>query len=281
MTSRKQSAELADEDAAVLAAEIARLDMLFGAELWNQDSKSPSRLNLREEIHKGPLRALLDGADPTGKLALLRAKSQLAAHDASVARRPPPWPRRLGIVLTAVVLPLILLIAGHFFASYQQLELFREEARRRQADALLGQLSSLVIEATHLKDQVIRDETYEFTPLQAGLLREKVIEFEQKYNASVQLHISDDYPDLKKADERAASEIRALQDCLQAAAMRPVNDEWRRKWKLSPEVNAIATSASPCGRNFSVEALSGFMNTVNQTIDVQIGGALFPRKSQK
>jgi len=286
MTPRLQSAELSDEDAAILAAEIARLATLFGSDLSNQEPTSSSRPKLREEIRKGPLsKFLAEDDDSTGQLALRRAKAELAAHDARAARRRPlqapsrpPW---LISVLTALVVPLILAIAAHFFASYQQLKLFREEARRRQADVLLGQLASVVTEATHLKDWVIREETYGLSPLQADLSREKAIELEQSFNAAVQLHNFEAFPDLNKADERAASEIRALQDCLQAAAGRPVKAEWRTKWKIPPDVDEAATSASPCGKNFSVEALSDFTTAVNQTIDARIGGALFPRKSQK
>ena len=279
MLSTTRNDELSDESAAMLAAEIARLETLLAA----FREKNPRFL--ATEIRQSPLHEYLhdDDGDRAGELALFRAKARLAAHDARVARRPPAtrsYPPWLNAVLISFVSPIVLAILVSLFTSHRQLALYREQtshdAMRKQADLLLGHLSSIVVDATQLRNDVAFQEG-ELVGGQADALKGTATRLQNDFAATVRLHAFDAFPELQEAQLRAYYEISALIDCLDRRAGREPSGDWRNAEK-DQDVLREATSDVPCTDHFDVNAFERFKDAVKQNVDQRIGGALFPSK---
>ena len=279
MLSIPRNDELSDESAATLAAEIARLETLLAA----FPEENPRFL--ATEVRLSPLQEYLreDDGERGGELALFRAKARLAAHDTRVSRRllvtrTPPW---LTAVLLSLIFPILLAILASFVNSNRQLALYREQtshdAMRKQADLLLVQLSSIVVDATQLRDDVAFEEGSKPHEGQAEALKGTARRLHNDFAATVRLHAFDAYPELQKSQFRAYYEISALIDCLDRRVGREPSDEWRNAEK-DQEVLRDATSDVPCTGNFDVNAFERFKDAVKQNVDQRIGGALFPSK---
>ena len=269
---------MTNDSAVDLAAEIARLEALFGPEgampALPAASESPS-VTLAGEIRRGPLARLLEETDRTGQLALRKAKAVLAAHDARQARRRSRYPPWMGLVLTAV----ISLILGIAVPPWLNLVTSRHDAVRKQADVLLVQLSNLVIRARELQNRVGFAEERGLIKAQADRLRREAVELEQSFGAATQLHDFRGVADLRSAELRAFFEIRALQDCLETAEGKTPKATWRQIPEVDPRLLAGASSQPPCAAAFDVAAFDDFTNAVDAEIASRIGGSLFPRRS--
>jgi hypothetical protein len=289
MQTSKRSDDLSSSKAAELAAEISRLETFAGTNSGSERhllGSNPSNSSLLEkEMRRGPLAPLLEDADGSPQLALLNAKSQLAAYNARVAIEnaagPPPWLKTLVLALIApLILGILIPPIVNLVTARQQLNLFREqkslEASRKQADLLLSQLSGLVVKARELKDSVDYFEVEGLSQGQADRLYRKAVELEQAFRLAVQLHSFDSFPDLHKAEFLAFYEVRALEDCLYGAAGRRPSQAWRRSiGKDEVDLVRAVTSAAPCGENFDFGLFESLTSAVNSSIDSRIGGSLF------
>lgn len=289
MKTDKRSEEISSSEAAELAAEISRLETFVDARSGSERHLLGSGLTsslIEREMRRGPLADLLNDVEGNPQLALLNAKSRLAAYDARVAVETaagnPPWLKTLVLaVLAPLILGILIPPMVNLLTARQQLNLFREqkslEASRKQADLLLGQLSSLVVTARELKDSVAYFEVEGLSQGQADRLYRKAVELEQDFRLAVQLHNFDDFPDLHRAELLAFYEVRALEDCLYKAAGRRPSEDWRGDIdKGAGDLLRAVTSSSPCGENFDSGSFESLTSAVNSSIDSRIGGALFP-----
>ena len=276
--------------AANLAAEISRIETLAESGQALLSPEAGSSL-LKKETLKGPLSRFLR-EDENPRLALLRAKAELAAFNAKgkVLQAAPRWLSTLVLVL---IVPLALAVLAPPIVNYvtarQQLELFQQqksvEAKRSQADILLGQLASMSVKARELKSDVIYFE--ERNQLGEGMgpaLHNKSVELEQEYRLAVQLHDFESVPTIRYQELSCYYELRALQDCLMKSYGRQPSRAWREQASKvvvdSEQRNELMQAASDeplCGVNFNAGAFNSFTLAVDGEIAKRIGGSLFPR----
>jgi hypothetical protein len=277
-------------------AEIARLETMVGpAEAAGSD---PQKLLLQREMSGGALKPFLEEADGNPRLALVRAKAEVAAYRARTEMEATQRPGWLPYTLKKLVIPLILAILVpplvSILTASQQLKLFREqkvvEAMRSQADSLLQQLSALALDARELRGTALYLETpadeledqQGLSKGQAGLLYSKSVELERKFRLAMALIDLRAYPTLRENELASYYELRALQDCLQRALGHTVDSSWReqmadetRDQLTLSRLRSAAKVDPPCGQNFDDGAFSALTSAINQEASRQIGGSLF------
>lgn len=280
--------------AAEIAAEVRRLETMMypGGDSTPRLLGDGEAKSIEREINEGPLSAFVHGADDDPQLAFLRAKAHLAAYVArsEILKRTsaPPWLRYvLSMLLIPILLGVLVPPIVNLLTARQELKLYQEqrafEAKRKQADVLLGHLAGIGVRARELKSSISYFETGGLSEGQAARLHGKSVELEQDYRLAVQLHHFDLVPAIRAAEMQAYSELRALQDCLLRASGRKPSADWRgvvmaavNDSKLAEDLEKSSTSDPPCGDNFNANSFYSFTSAVDSEISRRIGGSLFP-----